>query len=106
VKEALPYLSLAFVIASLFLSLWIANRAGSWRNSDELRAIQAKQVATDVHISDELRKVELRQSGTDARLSVVESQVESEVAHLKGVAQRLESAVARMEGFFMRPPNG
>lgn len=104
-KEALPYLSLAFVIASLVLSLWIASRAGSWRNSDELKLIQAKQVATDARLSEELRKMESHQAGTEARLSVVESQVESEVAHLKGVAQRLESAVARMEGFFMRPPS-
>ena len=86
-KEALPYLSLAFVVASLFLSLWVANRAGSWRNSDELKHI------------------EKRLSDVEGRVSVVEKQLEFEFIHLRKQLDGIAAAVARMEGFFMRPPS-
>jgi hypothetical protein len=84
VKEALPYLSLAFVIASLFLSLWIANRAGSWRNSDELKVIDT------------------RLNTVEQRVSVAESRIDNEVDRLEGLVKRIEFAVQRLEGAAMK----
>jgi hypothetical protein len=100
----LPYVSTIVAILAVFISLWVAVRAGSWRNSEELKIIQKKQVSTDTHLSDELRKIEGRQSASEARIAVVESQVESEFSNVKQMLARVEQSLLRMESFFMRPP--
>jgi flagellar capping protein FliD len=82
----LPYLSLAVSLCVLIVSIVTANRAGSWRNSDELR------------------EIDKRQSHVEGRLSVVEKQIDTEFTHLRSLVDRLDTAVSRMESFFMRPP--
>lgn len=74
-------------ILSVIVAVWNVSRAGSWRNSDELR------------------NIDKRQSNVEGRLSVVEKQVDFEFAHLRKQLDGIAAAVSRMESFFMRPPN-
>jgi hypothetical protein len=80
----LPYLSIAVSLCVLVVSIVTATRAGSWRNSDELKA------------------VEMRLSTVEQRVSVAESRIDNEVDRLEGLLKRLEFAIQRLEGAAMK----
>lgn len=81
-----PYLSLAVSVCVLAVSIWTTVRAGSWRNSEELR---------------EVHKAHAELKG---RVQVLETKLPSEIARLDGLVDRLEVAIRRVEDLLVRPP--
>jgi hypothetical protein len=80
----LPYLSLAVSLCVLVVAIVTYMRAGSWRNSEELK------------------DVDKRLSLVEQRVSVAESRIDNEVDRLEGLLKRLEFAIQRLEGAAMK----
>lgn len=83
-KDALPYLMFAMVVLQFLLSLWAQNRAKDWKNSDELKSIEA------------------RMTNVETEVESLASEIKGDIKRIDGLVDRLEKAVARVEGFFFQ----
>ncbi|HRD47542.1 MAG TPA: DUF2730 family protein, partial [Caulobacter sp.] len=94
-SEALPYFSLAVAVGALLVAIFVAMRAGRWRESDG-----AKEMAGAINKLDHrLTTVEadMRNVATKADIASLKSEVEG----LERLAKNTDQAVTRIEGHLM-----
>lgn len=94
-SPSLPYLSLAVAVGALLVAIFVAMRAGRWRESDG-----AKEMAGAINKLDHrLTTVEadLRNVATKADIANLKSEVEG----LERLAKNTDHAVNRIESLLM-----
>lgn len=105
-NETLPYWALAVSVLICLTGVYVAWRAGKWRDSDEARALHQRVERTERRLDQ--HELKLKDLPTKADFEALRGEVrsvESGVrAELRGVEKQLDGVdqgIQRVEGFLM-----
>jgi hypothetical protein len=101
VQAYLPYVSLVLSLCGLTVAIWVAIRAGQWRDSDSAKALLARVDETE----SRLDKLEPKVSGLATKADI--SSLKSE---LDGLCRQIDKQVVpglnRIEDYFLKAGMG
>lgn len=93
----LPYLAVLVSLCAVGISLWVAVRAGQWRDSDSAKALLARVDETE----SRLDKLETRTGGLATKADI--ASLKSEVDGLcKQIDTQVVPGLNRIEDYFLK----
>lgn len=98
----LPYLSVLVSLCAVGISLWVAVRAGRWRDSEAAKALVERVAAVERLVglhAQRLEQIEEDIAGLPTKADF--ARLEGEIVSTCKIADRTERAVLRLEGFLM-----
>jgi len=97
VQAYLPYLSVLLSLGAVALALWVAVRAGQWRDSDSAKALLARVDETE----SRLDKLETRTLNLATKTDIASLKSE-----MDGMSKQIDSQVVpglhRIEDYFLK----
>lgn len=99
----LPYLSVMVSLCAVGISLWVAVRAGRWRDSEAAKALVERVGAVERLVglhAQRLEQIEEDIAGLPTKADF--ARLEGEIVSTGRITERTEQAVLRLEDYMMK----